>query len=146
MVIGLTGGIASGKSSVSRWLQEQGCRVCDSDRIAREVVAADEPAWRQVVATFGEGILLPDRSIDRKKLGEIVFGDASAREKLNAIVHPAVVTTLQNEIYLYRETRLQHRESTIEAKTPLSPDENTPLILDIPLLFEAHLEYLADQI
>lgn len=89
-MVGLTGGIATGKSSVSSLLKSHRVPVIDADIIAREVVLPGTPALRRIVSTFGPDILLPDGTLDRKKLGGIVFNDTSMRKKLNEIVHPAV--------------------------------------------------------
>jgi dephospho-CoA kinase len=89
-VIGLTGGIASGKSTVARMLADLGAHVVDADAIAREVVAPSEPAFAEVVATFGEEFVGRDGLLDRKKLGKLVFADAEKRRALNAIVHPQI--------------------------------------------------------
>lgn len=89
-VIGLTGGIASGKSSVARVLRELGIPVVDADQIAREVVAKGSDGLREVIATFGEGVLDANEELDRPKLGQIVFNDPAARQKLNAILHPRI--------------------------------------------------------
>ena len=88
--VGLTGGIGAGKSEVSARLRELGAVVIDADRIAREVVEPGTPGLAAVVAEFGEEILLPDGSLDRPKLGSIVFKDPDRLAKLNAIVHPLV--------------------------------------------------------
>lgn len=90
MTVGLTGGIATGKSFVLGVLRELGCDVLDADAVARQVVEPDRPAYREIVAHFSAGILLPDGAIDRAKLGAIVFADKAERETLNAIVHPRV--------------------------------------------------------
>ncbi|HTG81981.1 MAG TPA: dephospho-CoA kinase [Geobacteraceae bacterium] len=89
-VIGLTGGIASGKSTVANILARLGAAVVDADQLAREVVAPGEAAYRELVAEFGEAILKPDRTIDRPTLGKIVFADPAARKRLEAITHPAI--------------------------------------------------------
>ncbi|UFS71525.1 dephospho-CoA kinase [Geomonas sp. RF6] len=89
-IIGLTGGIASGKSTVSAILEEVGCVIIDADLIAREVVQPGEPAYRSIVATFGEGVLSPDGTLDRKALGRLVFSDPEARRALERITHPAI--------------------------------------------------------
>jgi len=88
--VGLTGGIATGKSTVSKLLQAKKVPIVDADLIAREVVAPGTPGLQRIVKTFGDDILLSDGSLDRKKLGDIVFNDEEKRKKLNAIVHPAV--------------------------------------------------------
>lgn len=88
--VGLTGGIASGKSTVSQILRELGAVVIDGDALAREVVAKGTPGLAQVVAEFGEGMLGPDGELDRPRMGELVFSDEGARRRLEAIVHPLV--------------------------------------------------------
>lgn len=90
MLVGLTGGIASGKSTVSRQLTELGCVVIDADLLAREVVAPGEPAWREIVETFGREVLRPDQTLDRARLGAIVFADPERRRRLEAITHPPI--------------------------------------------------------
>ncbi|WP_027410192.1 dephospho-CoA kinase [Anoxybacteroides tepidamans] len=128
LTIGLTGGIASGKSTVSRMLKEYGIPVVDADVIAREVVNVGEEAYRQIVEVFGNDILQENGEIDRAKLGSIVFNNEEKRKQLNAIVHPAV-----------RKTMMAQRESYIQsgAKT---------VVLDIPLLFESNLTHLVDKV
>src|SRR5262245_56521030 len=94
-LVGLTGGIASGKSAVSRQLVELGCRLVDADRLAREVVAPGEPAWRAVVEEFGADIARPDGQLDRQRLGALVFADPARRKALEAITHPAILARRQ---------------------------------------------------
>lgn len=89
-VIGLTGGIASGKSSVARTLEKLGAVVVDADQLAREVVKPGEPAYIAIIAEFGELVLNPDQTIDRATLGKLVFADAAARKRLERITHPAI--------------------------------------------------------
>jgi dephospho-CoA kinase len=88
--VGLTGGIGSGKSAVSRRLVQRGAALVDADVVAREVVAAGTPGLAEVVAAFGEQVLRPDGELDREALGRLVFGDDDARRRLNGIVHPRV--------------------------------------------------------
>ncbi len=88
--VGLTGGIATGKSYVVSVLRELGCEVLDADSTAREVVEPGQPAFNEIVSHFGDEILGQDGKLDRAKLGAIVFADVGKREKLNAIVHPRV--------------------------------------------------------
>ena len=88
--IGLTGGIGSGKSTVSRLLAERGAVIVDADRIAREVVAAGTPGLAAVVEAFGAGVLTPAGELDRPALAAVVFADEQARRRLDAIVHPLV--------------------------------------------------------
>jgi dephospho-CoA kinase len=89
--VGLTGGIAIGKSFVSKVFTELGCHVFDADKIARDVVASGTTGFQQVVAEFGSEILAEDGSINRTKLGQIVFGNESKRQRLNAILHPLII-------------------------------------------------------
>ncbi|KAI0043387.1 CoaE-domain-containing protein [Auriscalpium vulgare] len=90
LVVGLTGGIATGKSTVSTLLENRGIPIIDADVLARDVVRPGTPALARIVATFGRDMLLPDGTLDRAKLGARVFADDAERRKLNAIVHPAV--------------------------------------------------------
>ncbi len=87
-VIGLTGGLGSGKSTVSRFLKDLGAYILDADKIGHETYLPDTPAWKDLIAEFGGEIAGPDRQIDRKKLGAIVFSDPAKLQRLNAIVHP----------------------------------------------------------
>lgn len=88
--IGLTGGIAAGKSTVSQWFRTQGVKVIDADVIAREVVTPGSKGLKRLVSTFGNEILLADKSLDRPKLGELVFGNEENRNKLNDILHDEI--------------------------------------------------------
>jgi dephospho-CoA kinase len=90
LLVGLTGGIATGKSTVSEMLRRLGCEIIDADRLARDVVEPEQPAWKQIVAEFGPGVVTADGSLDRKKLGAIVFADPERRRRLEAITHPAI--------------------------------------------------------
>lgn len=122
--IGLTGGIGSGKSEVSKRLSARGAVVIDADKIAREVVEPGTPGLARVVETFGEEVLRPDGSLDREKLGSIVFADKEKLAALNAIVHPLVgerVAQLQNE----------------------APDDAI-VVYDVPLLAENGLAKMYD--
>ncbi|QIL46433.1 dephospho-CoA kinase [Vagococcus coleopterorum] len=127
-VVGLTGGIATGKSTVSRYFSEVGYPVIDADIIAREVVEPGEPGLAQVVAYFGESILLEDGHLNRKRLGEIIFNDSEKRRKLDAI--------LDDEIRGEISTRI---EEQVKLGAPL-------VIVDIPLLYEAHYDEMMDEI
>lgn len=90
LLVGLTGSIATGKSTVSDLFRRLGCEIIDADLLAREVVAPGEPALAQIAAEFGRDVLQPDGTLDRKKLGAVVFGDAARRKRLEAITHPAI--------------------------------------------------------
>ena len=114
--VGLTGGIGSGKSAVSSRLAAHGAVVIDSDVLAREVVTKGTEGLAEVVAAFGDGVLTADGELDRPALGRIVFGDESARRRLEAIIHP----------------RVRSRAAEIEAQAPVG----TIVVHDIPLLVE----------
>ncbi|MGW6240141.1 dephospho-CoA kinase [Streptomyces sp. NPDC055094] len=122
--LGLTGGIGSGKSEVSRLLTSYGAVLIDSDRIAREVVEPGTPGLAAVVAEFGPGVLTPDGALDRPKLGGIVFGDPDRLRALNAIVHPLV------------------RARSAKLETAAGPD--SIVVHDVPLLVENGMEALYD--
>ncbi|CVM34599.1 dephospho-CoA kinase [Bacillus altitudinis] len=128
LVIGLTGGIASGKSTVSQMIKEKGIRVVDADIIAKEAVSKGSAALHQIVQTFGEEVLLPNGELNRQQLGAIIFSDEEKRKKLNAIVHPEV-----------RKEMLEQRDEGVS-------NNETFVVLDIPLLFESKLEGLVDRI
>jgi dephospho-CoA kinase len=127
-VIGLTGGIASGKSTIARMFEEEGIPLIDTDVIAKHVLDKDTPGYYEVLEVFGEDILHSSKDINRKKLGKIIFESQEKREILNAIVHPKVISIAQHEI-----NRL------IALDTPM-------VVVDVPLLyevgFEKHVDYV----
>jgi len=129
VIIGLTGGIGSGKSSVAAMFKDEGAFVIDFDYLARVVVEPDTPAWRDIVDYFGPGILSPDRTLNRSKLAEIVFSDAQSRKALEGFIHP--------RIFEKRDTLLK------DIKTE---DPNAIVIEDVPLLFELSLNKNFDKI
>lgn len=90
LLVGLTGGIGTGKSTVSRMFRDLGCLIIDADLLAREVVEPGEPAYAKIVAEFGKEVLDPDGHIDRKKLGALVFGDEAKRKRLEEFTHPEI--------------------------------------------------------
>ena len=116
-VLGLTGGIGSGKSTVSQMFAEYGAEVVDADQIAREVVAPGQPALQAIREAFGAAVIRPDGRLDRTRLGGLIFRDPQSRARLNAITHPRIQERLQQEVEVRR------------------PREGI-LILDIPLLYE----------
>ncbi|EAG6100597.1 dephospho-CoA kinase [Listeria monocytogenes] len=126
--IGLTGSVATGKSTVSNMIQQAGIPLVDADIAARKVVEPGTEGLKEIVAYFGEEILLADGTLDRAKLGEIIFKDKEKRKKLNEITHPRV-----------KDYMLEARERFFRAGEEL-------VFFDIPLLFESHLESLVDQI
>jgi dephospho-CoA kinase len=89
-IIGLTGGIGAGKSTVTRMLEELGAAVIDADKVGHQIYLPDLPAWREIVETFGTEVLNADRTIDRQALGKLVFADPEALRRLNRIVHPKI--------------------------------------------------------
>src|SRR5699024_4933867 len=128
LVIGLTGSIATGKSTVSLMFDDFNIPVIDADKIAREVVYPGEDAYKEVVKSFGEKILRSDGTINRERLGEIVFSNESKRKQLNEIVHPAI------------RKRMTEKKETLLAKGEKC------VVLDIPLLFEGKSEKYVDRI
>lgn len=127
LVIGLTGGIATGKSTVSEMFKEMDIPVVDADVISREVVEPGELAYEKIVDTFGEEVLHLDGTLNRKKLGSIVFGDEQKRKQLNEIVHPEV-----------RKKMISERDRYVQEGHPI-------VVLDIPLLFESKLTHFVDK-
>ena len=118
--VGLTGGIGSGKSEVSRRLAEHGAVLIDADVAAREVVVPGSPGLARIVEAFGADVLRPDGSLSRERLGEIVFGDQGLRVKLNEIVHPLV-----------REWMQEAERAAVQA------DDGAIVVHDVPLLAES---------
>jgi dephospho-CoA kinase len=116
-VLGLTGGIGSGKSMVDAIFRDLGAEVIDADALAREVVEPGQPALAEIVASFGSDVLLPDGRLNRPQLAALIFGDAAARQRLNAITHPRIRRRMTEEV------------AARAARTGV-------LILDIPLLYE----------
>jgi dephospho-CoA kinase len=102
-VIGITGNIASGKSTVARMFEALGARIIDADEIAREVVEPGAPAWEGIVSEFGRDILEPDGAINRKKLADIVFGDEAKRKRLNDITHPRIMERISELLREYEK-------------------------------------------
>ncbi|GIW54678.1 MAG: dephospho-CoA kinase [Nitrospiraceae bacterium] len=129
VLVGLTGGIATGKSTVARLFQECGAALIDADILARQVVEPGKPAWRDIVRTFGRQILNPDRTLNRGALGAIVFRSPAKLRRLNAIVHPRVARA---QAQLVRE---------IARKDP-----HAVIIYDVPLLFEAAAQRRVDRV
>ena len=101
-VIGLTGGIGSGKSTVSRFLGEMGAVVLDADKVGHQAYQPGTETWKELVAAFGEDIVAPDSTIDRRRLGAIVFADPEALARLNRIVHPRMFDMMKARIEEYR--------------------------------------------
>jgi len=103
LVIGLTGGMASGKSVASKTLRELGLPIIDADLIARKMVKPNEAGYRDIVDHFGKGILNPDQTINRRKLAKIIFSEPEERERLNSLLHPRIVKEIKRRINNFRE-------------------------------------------
>ncbi|PGY10026.1 dephospho-CoA kinase [Bacillus sp. AFS031507] len=127
LVIGLTGGIASGKSTVSNFFKEMDITVVDADIESRLAVMKGESAYFRIIEEFGRDILLEDGEIDRQKLGAIIFHHAEKRQTLNEIVHPEVRKRMRDQV----EQAIKNSEEVV--------------VLDIPLLFESKLTYMVDK-
>ena len=121
-LIGLTGGIASGKSTVAAILRRLGAAVVNADELSREVVQPGTPGWEEIVETFGPEVLQPDRALDRQKLRKIVFNAPQARKKLEAIIHPRVRALAEQRIQ-------EHAAAGFEI-----------VVYEVPLLFEGNLQ------
>ena len=127
-VIGLTGGIGSGKTTLSRFLSELGAVVIDADLIGHEVLEKSREAWRELVDAFGEEILTPEGEIDRKKLAALVFADGDALTRLNRIMHPRIYRMLKDRLEEYR------RQGT------------AVVVVEAPLLLEAGWISMIDRV
>jgi dephospho-CoA kinase len=121
-LVGLTGGIASGKSTVAEILARQGAAIINADVLAREVVEPDRQAWTEIVNAFGTAVLQPDRALDRQKLRAIIFDDPDARKKLESIIHP--------QVRALAEQRIREHAAAGYAV----------IVYEVPLLFEGNLQ------
>src|SRR5699024_135972 len=128
LIIGLTGSIGTGKSTVANKFKQLNIPVIDADLIAREVVEPGRDAYNEIVATFGEGILQSDKTLDRKQLGEIVFSDEQKRTQLNEIIHPAI-----------REEMINQRDTYVSQNIRC-------VVLDIPLLYKSKLGHFVEKV
>jgi dephospho-CoA kinase len=129
LMVGLTGGIGSGKSVVARMFKDEGAYVIDLDELARRVVEPDKPAWRDVLAYFGTGILNPDRTLNRSALAEIVFSDPKSRKVLEEFTHPRI---------------FEERDALLEAIKDKDPC--SVVVIEFPLLFELSFQKKFDKI
>jgi len=127
-VIGLTGGIGSGKSAVSQFLAELGAVIIDADKVGHEAFKPDTELWREVVAAFGRQILTPEGDIDRGKLGKIVFGSPESLARLNRIMHPRMYEMVKAQLEGYRRQGVN------------------VVVLEAPLLLEAGWTPLVDEV
>lgn len=127
-IIGLTGGIASGKSTVSKIIRQMRIPVICADEIAHLAIVPGKPAYKKIVKEFGKEMLHADKTVNRTKLGSLVFSSSSKREILNSIVHPEVIHEMKEEI-----ENLKKKKANF-------------VVLDIPLLFEEKLDKMCDEV
>jgi len=127
LVVGLTGGIASGKSTVSKLFKDAGIPVIDTDAIARRLLEKDKEIYQDILDFFGEDVLTPAKEINRNKIAQIIFYDEEKRLKLNKIVHPKVKDTVFLKI------------------DNLKAEGHTLIVVDVPLLFEAKFDAFMDK-
>ena len=127
ILVGLTGGVATGKSTVAKMFKQCGAIVIDADELAYEVVKPGKPAWKEIVELFGKAVLNQDRSLNRQVLGRIVFGNPKKRRQLEHIIHPRVAR---------EQARLTKQVARIDPKAVV--------IYDVPLLFEAGIDTRVD--
>ena len=129
ITIGLTGGIGSGKSTAAKILAELGAPAIDADKVGHEIYQPGTPAYRELIDAFGEGILASDRTIDRRKLGPIVFADPAALKRLNAIVHPKMFARMGEMVAAMRRG-----------------GETRPIVIEAAILIEANWQPLFDEV
>ena len=128
IIVGLTGGVASGKSTVAAWIRETGIAIHDADAVVHSLSAANGPAVEEIVATFGPEIRASDGGIDREKLGEYVFAHPGDRKKLESILYPLV---------------RQHRDQFLQDQRRLG---SQIVVLDVPLLYETDGDRICDHV
>jgi len=130
-IIGLTGGIVGGKSTVASMFKDLGAKIIDADKLGHSVILPKKPAWKKIVKIFGKDILRNDLTVDRGKLGKIVFTNQALLKKLNEITHPEITKMIKNEIN--SEINKTHNQEKI-------------LIIDAALIYEAKIDRLVDKI
>ena len=129
ILVGLTGGVATGKSTVAQMFQRCGAFVIDADALAHQLVEPDKPAWREIVKTFGNTVLNPDRTINRQAMGTLVFRNRASLRRLEHIIHPRVA-----------------REQARLTKSAVRNDPQVVVIYDVPLLYEAGIDTRVDKV
>ncbi len=129
LIVGLTGGVASGKTTVSLVFKEEGAYIIDADQIARELVQPHKPAWNEIIRAFGREILQEDGSIHRKKLADRIFTDPDERKVLNQILHPRI------------KEEIERRTREIGEKDP-----EAIVVIDAPLLVELGMHHKVDRL
>lgn len=131
LIIGLTGGIVSGKSTVARMFKDLGAKIVDADKLGHKVILPQETAWKRIIKIFGKDILQKDQTINREKLGKIVFANQNLLKKLNKITHPEIIKLIKKEISLTKDN---------------SKEEKKILIIDAALIYETKIDRLMDKI
>jgi len=130
LIVGLTGGIVSGKTTVTQIFKRLGAKIIDLDEIAREIVNPQQKAWKKIVQNFGVEILKDNQEINRKKLAKIVFSNQEKLNLLNQITHPVIIEVMKKQL------------NQISNQTT----GDVICLIDAPLLFEAHIEHMMDKI
>ena len=131
LIIGLTGGIVSGKSTVARMFKDLGAKIIDADKLGHKVILPQEAVWKRIIKIFGKDILQKDQTINREKLGKIVFANQNLLKKLNKITHPEIIKLIKKEISLAKDD---------------SKEEKKILIIDAALIYETKIDRLMDKI
>lgn len=134
-LVGLTGGIASGKSTVAERFTERGAEVIDADQIAREVVLPQTPTWHRIVSHFGQGILDDAGFIDRDRLGAMVFADAGQRAVLNELTHPPILREIANRLEV-----MTHLDGLVVVDVALLVEMGAPIEFDAVVVVATHPE------
>lgn len=128
ILVGLTGGVATGKSTVAKMFKQCGAVVIDADKLAHDIVKPGKAAWREIVKTFGKTIINPDHTLNRRELGSLVFRNRAKLRRLEHIIHPRVA-----------------REQARLTKQAAKKDSHAVVIYDVPLLFEADIDKRVDR-
>jgi len=131
LIIGLTGGIVSGKSTVARMFKDLGAKIVDADKLGHKVILPQGTAYKRIIEVFGQDILQKDQTINREKLGKIVFAKQNLLKKLNKITHPEIIKLIKKEINLAKDN---------------SKEEKKILIIDAALIYETKIDRLMDKI
>lgn len=131
LIVGLTGGIVGGKSTIASMFKDLGAKIIDADKLGHSVILPHRPAWKKIVNLFGKDILRNNLTIDREKLGKTVFTNQTLLKKLNEITHPEIIKMIKKEIDLVKNTT--HNQGKI-------------LIIDAALIYEAKIDRLMDKI
>ena len=131
LIVGLTGGIVGGKSTVASMFKDLGAKIVDADKLGHSVILPNKPAWKKIIKIFGKDILQNDLTIDRKKLGKIVFTNQTLLKKLNEITHPEITKMIKKEIDSAKNNT--HNQEKV-------------LIIDAALIYEAKMDRFMDKI